>query len=218
MAASQVFPTKWHFLAATVLFGVDSRTDTLLLGAEHGEAIWVCWTDHALAEHQIPDGYVLRQGPARQFLPLLPEGTGVRVDPGRERGVAFGGDMLAELVSLCPPFPAGHSADVGPLAVPTDLKTAFESILSANSFISAIWFFKFRIESGPAQGCAAYQVASVSADVDETSRDAMTAALDAALAGTELDEAPAGVHVMASGDLPRAIVRWLEGIKPVTAR
>jgi hypothetical protein len=144
-----VFASPWQFLGATVLFGVHSRTEQLLLGSDDGvDPVWICWTDQRLAEHQLPSGYVLRQGPVRQLLPLLPPGTGVRIDPGLEHGMSFDGARLAELVPLCVPFPAGASVDLGELSIPREIRRAFAAVVDERRFVERLWFVRFRVEDG----------------------------------------------------------------------
>ena len=206
---SPVFPTKWDFLTSTVLFGVDATTEALLLGSENGaDPVWVCWTDRALAEHQLPPGYTLRQARASRILPLLPEGTAVRIDPRRPWGMAFDGAALAGLVPLCVPFPAGCPADLGALDVPADLKAALRAVVRERAFVNRIWFFRFRIEDGPAQGCVAVE-GPEGPEAWETALHAVTGALDRTFAGSDLDRAFAGVHVLDVAGLPAEVQDWV---------
>jgi hypothetical protein len=215
-----VFASKWQFLGATVLFGVQAQSEQLLLGSENGDPVWICWTDQRLAEHQLPSGYVLRQGPVREILPVLPPGAGVRIDPGLEQGMSFDGDYLAELVPLCVPFPAGSSVDVGGLSVPRGIHRALAAVVDEGRFVERLWFLRFRVEDGPEQGLLAYAApvgAGTGIEVHETALDALTGVLDSAARGSELDVQLAGIQIIAVEDLPAAVRSWVEEQQPLAS-
>jgi hypothetical protein len=212
-----VFPTKWDFLSATVLFGVQPETNQLLLGSENGvDPVWVCWTDQRLAEHQLLKGYALRQGPVRQVLPALPAGTGVRIDPGLPQGMAFGGEQLAELQELCAPFPAGHGVDLGTLdPMPPGVRDAFRGIVRDHAFVDRLWLLRYRVDDGPAVGLAVYDT-GVGTEAQESAVSAVGAALDTTAPGTLLEQL-AGIQVLALEDLPDGVRGWVEEQKPLAA-
>jgi hypothetical protein len=215
------FASPWQFLGATVLFGVHSQTEQLLLGSENGvDPVWICWTDQRLAEHQLPSGYVLRQGPVRQLLPLLPSGTGVRIDPGLEHGMSFDGGRLAELVPLCVPFPAGASVDLGELSIRQETRKALAAVVDERRFVERLWLVRFRVEDGPAQGLLVYAApvgAGTGVEAHETATDTLADALDRAVRDTDLDRELAGVQIVALEDLPEAVRSWVEERTPLAA-
>ncbi len=212
-----VFATKWDFLSARVLFGVHAETGQLLLGSEDGsEPIWVCWTDQRLAEHQLLQGYVLRQAPVRQVLPSVPSGAAVRIDPGLPQGMAFDPAMLAELQELCAPFPAGRSADLGTLdPMPREVRDAFAQVTRDHAFVERLWLVRYRIEDGPAQGLAVYDT-GVGSEAQESAVGAISRALEGTARGTVVEQL-AGVQVMSLSDLPEGIRGWVEEQKPLAA-
>lgn len=214
MSESPVFASKWDFLAATVLFGVRAGTDELLLGSEPTGPVWVCWTDPLLAEHQLPPGYVLNQGRVSVLLPLLPDGVSVRIDPGRPSGMQLDPGYRAELVALCLPFPAGHAVDLGPIECPASCADALRTVARDRAFVDRIWFFRYRIEDGPPQGCLAVE-GPQGPEAWEAALDDLTAALDRTLADTDLARALADVHVLPVDGLLAEVGAWLRERPPV---
>lgn len=217
MSEPQAFASKWDFLAATVLFGVRPETNELLLGSEPTGPVWVCWTDQGLAEHQLPAGYALRQGRVSAMLPLLPADVSVRVDPGRPWGQHFDAAYRADLAALCAPFPAGHAVDVGEVECPAPFADALAGIVRDRAFVDRIWFFRFRVEDGPPQGCIAVD-GPQGPEAWDAALDDVTAALDRTLTGTEVDRALAGVHVLPLTDLPAEVASWVRQARAVAER
>ncbi|HET6563468.1 MAG TPA: hypothetical protein VFG72_16485 [Marmoricola sp.] len=216
-----MFASRWQFLGSTVLFGVHAQTEQLLLGSENGvDPVWICWTDQRLAEHQLPSGYVLRQGPVREILPVLPAGTGVRIDPGLEQGMSFDGVYLSELVPLCVPFPAGSSVDLGELSIPQEIRRVLAGIVDGRRFVERLWLVRFRVADGPAQGLLVYAApvgAGMGIEVHETVTDALAGVLDGVVRDSELDRQLAGVQIVAVEDLPDAVRSWVEEGEPLAS-
>ena len=214
-----VFATKWDFLLADVLFGVAEGSADLLLGSQDDLGpIWVCWTDLELARHQLPAGYRLNHGPARDVLKVLPEGVTVLVDPGAEHGMSIDPDYVAQLRPLTSMFPGGVTISWRLWdGLPRNAVKKLVGLGRRYAFVSRLWLAEFRIEDGPVQGAVVYECAT-GAEAEETVVEAVIEVLDRYVQLEKLAGRPAGVQVVARSDLPEQAEEWIIGQRPTYAR
>jgi hypothetical protein len=130
------FATRWDFLLATVLIGVD-RTTGVFSGAEaSGQQMVAVWTSQEI----------------RELLALVPAGIGVVVDPERTTGMTASPAYVAALRPLLGDFPADRPLQV---AVWDELEAPERAAVLAAADGHEVHAFAYRIDDSPALGCVA---------------------------------------------------------------
>lgn len=198
--SAPVFPTKWHFLNATVLIGVDDRDGRILVQSDGaGGVVLPMWTDADVATGALPPGYSLRHTPVRDRIAELPDGVSVHLHGTPEQdSLEIPPDYAASLKEVAVPFPAGTR--FGPWAeLPQDVSAALADAARGYSFVDAVWAFTYWVENGPVQGLVVYAT-SGGVEAQESIVDALGGVLDrhpdGAMRGVE------GVFIVSRNDLP----------------
>lgn len=176
-----VFPTKWDFLFATVLIGID-RTTGVFSGSEPapGQQLVAVWTGAEIAEQALHvESWELRPILVRDLLALLPAGIGVQVDPERTSGMTASAAYVAGLKPFAMAFPAGAAVrvttwdEIPVSALAAVLQTAGER------GVRALHAFMYTVDDSPPIGCLAWQ-AEAPTDPSAVGRALETALLTAA--------------------------------------
>jgi hypothetical protein len=200
-----VFATKWDFLFATVLIGVD-RTTGVFSGSEPtpGQQMVAVWTSEEIATEALHvESWELRPIAVRDLLAVLPDGIGIVVDPERTSGMTASAAYVANLKQLVPAFPVG-----APIMMSTweeltgPVLSAVQQALSAHEDVSELHAFTYRIDDSPTLGCLAYATTGA-AVASGPAAQAIEAALSAAADPADLDVA--AVSVLAVDELPEEI-------------
>jgi hypothetical protein len=176
-----VFATKWDFLYAWVLIGID-RSTGVWAGSESQGADMVCvWTSDEIASQALHvESWEIKQIKVRDLLAMLPAGVGVIIDPERASGMTCPPSYVANLKRYVAQFPA--DTDVRLSEWDGLLATARDALVAAaaeGGLVRELYAFAYTIDDSPRLGCLAY----VSARQGPATRE-ITAALDAALATT----------------------------------
>lgn len=212
-----IFPTKWHFLGAQVLFGVHQASNDLLLGSHEGTPLWVCFTDPAAAQG-LPGGYVLRQGQVREVLRHLPDGVAVVVDPGAPGSMYLDPAYVQQLKPLTAMFPAGVGVTFGRHdGLEAAVRRGLTEVGERYSFVTRLWVGTYQVEDGPTQGLLLY-AGDAGSEPEETVVDALSRVLDEHVDLAETDPPLHGVQILASSDLPVEAGDWLATLPPVYQR
>lgn len=198
-----VFATKWDFLFARVLIGVD-RTTGVFSGSEPapGQQMVAVWTSEDIATEALHvESWELKQIKVRDLLRLLPAGIGVVVDPETTSGMTATSSYVAQLKRYLVPFPPDSQVRLGDWdAMPQGLRHALVQAATRHE-VQELRAFTYTVDDSPSLGCLAY----VPAPGSEAS--AVTAALDAALASAASPVAlglPA-VNVVALDEVPQEV-------------
>jgi len=200
-----LFATKWDFLFASVLIGID-RTTGVFSGSEPtpGQQMVAVWTSDDIATEALHvESWELRQITVRELLALVPQGVGVVVDPEHPSGMTASAAYVANLRPLLSPFPVGAAVRIAAwdeLSAP--VLGAVTQALAGHDLVSELHAFTYRIDDSPVLGCLAYVTTG---SPDETTE--MARGLDAALrASADLaDLGVATVNVLDVDDLPDEI-------------
>ncbi|WP_310962036.1 hypothetical protein [Nocardioides terrisoli] len=197
------FPTRWDFILATVLIGVN-RTDGTFYsvpGTGGEPTVGVFTTEEAALS--APDETFDKQAIAvSRLLAMLPAGIGVTVNPGSPGGDAgesmhVDPRMVQGLRAILPPLPAGTSLEFRPwLALPAEVGSAVRDAVSGVPGIRAVWALTYTIDDSPHLGLFAYDAD----DADSATVDAIAQALDATADLARLDVA--SVQIVGYADLP----------------
>lgn len=195
-----VFATKWHFLFARVLIGVD-RTTGVWSGSEPtpGQQLVAVWTSEDVATEALHvESWELRPIEVRDLVAMLPPGVGVVVDPERSTGMTASASYVANLKSLLVPFPMGSEVRLGAWESMPDAVRHAVVQAAVTHRVQQLHAFIYAIDDSPPLGCLAYDPAAGSDPA------AVGAALEAALAAATDREslALAGVRVVALDDVP----------------
>lgn len=156
---SSVFATRWDFLFATVLIGVD-RTTGVFSGSEPtpGQQMVAVWTSEDIATESLHvESWELRPIAVRDLLAVVPSGVGIVVDPERTSGMTASPAYVANLKQLLPAFPVGTAVMISTweeLAGP--VLSAVKQALTAHEDVTELHAFTYRIDDSPALGCLAY--------------------------------------------------------------
>ena len=147
------FATRWDFLLATVLIGVD-RTTGVFSGAESsGQQTVAVWTSVEVAEQSLHvESWELRPIAVRELVGLVPPGIGIVVDPERTTGMTASPAYVAALRPLLEAFPADHPLQV---AVWDELEAPERLAVLAAADGREVHAFAYRIDDSPALGCVA---------------------------------------------------------------
>jgi hypothetical protein len=152
-----VFATKWDFLFASVLIGVD-RSTGVFSGSEPvpGQQMVCVWTSEQIATEALHvESWELRPITVRDLLAVLPRGIGVVVDPERATGMTASAAYVAQLKKYLAAFPAGSQVRVHEW----DLDEAVRNVLLAaadDARVREVHAFAYTVDDSPALGCLAY--------------------------------------------------------------
>lgn len=157
--SDQVFATKWDFLFARVLVGID-RSSGVWSGSEPapGQQMVCVWSSETLATDALHiESWELTWIPVRELLALVPAGIGVVVDPERPSGMTASATQVAQLKMLTAPFPPEAALRVsswdeltgGPL-------DSIVGAAAASQTVSEVRAFVYTIDESPALGCLAF--------------------------------------------------------------
>ena len=196
-----VFATKWHFLFARVLIGVD-RTTGVWSGSEPtpGQQMVAVWTSEDVATEALHvESWELRPIEVRDLVAKLPPGVGVIVDPERSTGMTASASYVGNLKSLLAPFPMGSQVRVGAWesSLPTAVRNSLVQVATTHR-VQQLHAFVYTIDDSSPIGCLAFDPAS---GADPST---VAAALDTALrAAVDRDALPLlGVNIVALDDVP----------------
>ncbi|AWB92865.1 hypothetical protein [Aeromicrobium chenweiae] len=198
MSGGPVFATRWDFLFAQVLIGVD-RSTGVFSGSEPvpGRQLVCVWTSKARADDALhSESWDVRKISVRRLLAMLPAGIGVQVDPGDPSGMTASADYTAQVKRYLEPFPAGTTLrrtawDGLDASVCNALATA------GAGHVRTLYAFGYTVDDSPTLGCLAY-VAE-----DDTAGEVLEAALDASTSLAALGVPT--VHLVALADVPEVL-------------
>ncbi|MGJ9422851.1 hypothetical protein [Aeromicrobium sp. CF3.5] len=181
-----VFATRWDFLLARVVIGVDRATG-VFSGSETvpGRQMVCVWSQMDLATDALHvESWDLLPIAVRDLLPLLPGGVGVVVDPERPTGMTASASYVGQLKPYVAPFPAGSEVRLADWDLPEALLDALGDVHS----------FGYTVDDSPMMGCVVH-TSGVPGPVEAAlSAWGEPAALGAAI-----------VHVLEPGDLPEEV-------------
>lgn len=164
-----VFATKWDFLLARVLVGID-RSSGVWSGSEPapGQQMVCVWSSEVRATDALHvESWELKWIQVRELLALVPAGIGVVVDPERPDGMTASAAQVAQLKALVAPFPPEAAVRVtswDELAGPHLDKLV--ATAAASETVSEVRAFVYTVDESPALGCLAYTFVSGDDDPD----------------------------------------------------
>jgi hypothetical protein len=177
----QTFATKWDFLFASVLIGID-RTTGVFSGSEPapGQQMVAVWTSSEIAEQALHvESWELRPILVRDLIPLLPAGVGVQVDPERTSGMTASPAYVAGIRRLIEPFPAEAAIRVTTWEEIPDGALSAVTQAAHEHGVRELHTLMYTVDDSPPIGCLAW-VAHESADPTAVARALETALLTAA--------------------------------------
>jgi hypothetical protein len=178
---SAVFETKWDFLFATVLIGVD-RTTGVFSGSEPtpGQQMVAVWTGTEIAEQALHvESWELRPILVRDLLPLLPPGVGVQVDPETTTGMTASPAYVAGLKPFTAAFPVDAAVRVTTWDEIPDGALAAVGQAADEHGVRELHALMYTVDDSPPIGCLAW-VVDAGADTSAVGRALETALLTAA--------------------------------------
>lgn len=181
-----VFATRWDFLFAHVVIGVD-RSSGVFSGTEPapGRQMVCVWSNLELATDALHvESWELRPITMRDLLSVLPDGIGVVVDPERPTGMTASPSYVAQVKPFVAPFPEGSEVRLAAWDLPDELRRA----------LGDSQMFGYTVDGGPVQGCVTTATGAT---------DAARATLEAW--GTPADLGVAVVHVLEASDVPEEV-------------
>ncbi len=200
--SAPAFASKWQFVYAWVLIGVNRVTGSLASGtsATGGDVVHV-WSADARAVAVLPeDVFAIQQITVRDLLSLLPDGVGVMVDPGSEAGMTIEPDLVVELKRYIHPFPGGTQLQFKIWHdLPGRVRDAVLHEVAARPFIDEVRAFLYTIDDGPYLGCIAYST-TAGPEGQDSAIGAINTALEQTADLRELDVA--SINVVGLVDLP----------------
>lgn len=199
----QAFATKWDFLFASVLIGVD-RTTGVFSGTEvaAGQQMVAVWTSAEVAEQALHvESWELRPILVRDLLTLLPDGIGVQVDPETTTGMTASPAYVAGLKPFTAAFPVGVAVRVTTWdEIPAGAVGAV--VQSAeNAGVTALPAFMYTVDDSPPIGCLAWDAA------DDVDRSVVSRSLESALltAASPAALGVATVRVLPLAEVPQEV-------------
>lgn len=209
--SGQVFPTKWDFLYASVLIGVD-RSTGVFSGSEPvpGQPMVCVWTsDDAATDALHVESWDIKQIKVRVLLSLVPDGYGIVVDPERPSGMTATAAYVAQLKPFVAPFPEGAKIRVSRWSgFSTAVRRAVIGAVSDQDLVRELYAFSYTVDDGPLLGCLAYVLSGTPPEITTTTRALESALVNAADLETlgvsavnivGLDEVPDRVRARLSG-------------------
>jgi len=198
-----VFATKWDFLHAWVLIGVD-RTTGVWSGSQSQGADMVCvWTSDAIATEALHvESWELRSIKVRDLLAMLPAGVGVIIDPEHASGMTCSPSYVANLKRYTVAFPPGESVvRLGTWDVPAPVRAAVVKVAAGTRPVQELSAFAYTVDDSPLLGCLAY-VAEAGCDTGVLVRE-LDAALEATTTPAELGFPT--VNIVSVADVPAEV-------------
>lgn len=199
--SAPVFATKWEFLFAQVLIGVD-RASGQFFGVDDGQGhpLVSVWTDQDLAVATLPPSHDLRRTPAYAIVGMLPDGIGLSIDTGSPGAMLVEPAYAASLRPLAVPFPPGTQLAFKPWEdLPAATTEAISAELAGREFVQGAWALLYTIDDSPYLGCLVVDGAGGPEGVD-AAFNGVQRALDESASLSELDVA--GVKIVTREDLP----------------
>lgn len=193
--SATLFATRWDFLHATVLIGVD-RSTGVYSGNEPspGQQMVCVWTTTEIAEEALHvESWELRPIAVRDLVTMIPPGVGVIVDPETPSGMTASSAYVSALRPLLGAFPSDLPLLVGEWAELSGV--AREAVISAAAGVRELHAFTYRVDDSPPLGCLA-----VAADEPAEA----VAALEHAV-GAPADVGVAAVHVVPLSAVPAEV-------------
>lgn len=200
---SSIFATKWDFLFASVLIGVD-RTTGVFSGSEPapGQQMVAVWTSADIAEQALHvESWELRPILVRDLLPLLPSGVGVQVDPERTSGMTASAAYVAGLKPFTAPFPVDAALRVTTWDEIADGAVAAVVQAADERGVRELHALMYTVDDSPPIGCLAW-VSDATPDSSAVDRSLETALLTAA---GPVDLGVVTVRVLQLADVPQEI-------------
>jgi hypothetical protein len=204
-----VFATKWDFLHASVLIGID-RSTGVFSGSEPtpGQQMVCVWSSDEIATDALHvESWDIKQIKMRDLLTMIPDGVGIVVDPERASGMTASPAYVAQVRRFVPAFPVGAAIRIEPRdarpRVPRKaiLDVAIDAVSDVD-VVRELHFFVYTVEDSPPVGCLAYVVTGSHEDVLAAAH-----ALEAALADKD-DVAALGIatiRVLSLDDVPAEV-------------
>ena len=177
----QAFATRWDFLFASVLVGVDRATG-VFSGSEPapGQQMVAVWTSAEIAEQALHvESWELRPILVRDLVGLLPPGVGVQVDPERTSGMTASAAYVAGIRRFTEPFPVDAAVRVTTWDEIPDGALAAVAQAADEQGVRELHALMYTVDDSPPIGCLAW-VAGESADPSAVGRALETALLTAA--------------------------------------
>lgn len=201
---AQAFPTKWDFLYASVLIGIDRSTGVFSGSESSGKPMVCVWTSDELAAQALHiESWDIKQIKVRVLLALVPDGYGILVDPERPTGMTATPAYVAQLKAFAAPFPEGATIRVSSWsALPTAVRRAVTGAVSGQDLVRELYAFTYTIDDGPVLGCLAYVVRGTPPEITTTSRALETALGGAADIGSL---GVAAVNVLTLDEVPHRV-------------
>ncbi|MBD8608057.1 hypothetical protein IFT73_14460 [Aeromicrobium sp. CFBP 8757] len=199
----QAFATRWDFLFASVLIGVD-RSTGVFSGSEPapGQQMVAVWTSAEIAEEALHvESWELRPILVRDLLPLLPAGVGVQVDPERTSGMTASAAYVAGIRRFAEPFPVDAAVRVTTWDEIPDGALAAVAQAADEQGVRELHALMYTVDDSPPIGCLAW-VADESADPSAVGWALETALLTAA---GPADLAVVTVRVLPLSSVPQEI-------------
>jgi len=201
--AGPVFATKWDFLFAWVLLGVD-RSTGVWSGTQsaQGQDMVCVWTSDEVATEALHvESWDLKQIKVRDLLAMLPDGVGIIIDPERQSGMTTQPSYVANLKKYVVAFPPDSQVRLSAWELPSDVGGALAQAANGTDHLRALHAFTYTVDDSPLLGCLAY-VAELGCDTV-----ALTRSLEAAI---ESRTTPAAlglptVNMLALADVPDAV-------------
>jgi len=198
-----VFATKWDFLFAWVLIGVD-RSTGVFSGSEPtpGQQMVCVWSDMDLATEALHvESWDLQKIKVRDLLALLPSGIGVIVDPERPTGMTATASYVAQLKPYVAAFPAGSEVRLAAWNLPEATRDLVIRAVSDSDQVKELRVFAYTVDDSPLLGCLTYVAAS---GADTAS---IASSIDTALSesGEPADLGVPAVSVLGLADLPAEV-------------
>ena len=179
-----MFATKWDFLFARVVLGVNRANGTWSGSTSaQGDDMVCVWTSEELATEALPvESWSLQPIPVRNLLSRLPPGVGVVIDPERPSGLTCSPDYVISLQRYTLAFPSGESVvRVGAWDLPGGVREGLRRTVADTPGLISLHAFVYAVDDSPLLGCLVYEIE------DGCDTDALVAALGAPLAdGTPL--------------------------------
>jgi hypothetical protein len=179
--SGQTFSSRWDFLFATVLIGVD-RTTGVFSGSEPapGQQMVAVWTSAEIAEQALHvESWELKPILVRDLMPLLPAGVGVQVDPETTTGMTASPAYVAGLKPLTAAFPVDAAVRVTTWDEIPDGALAAVGQAADEHGVRELHSLMYTVDDSPPIGCLAW-VADADADTSAVGRSLETALLTAA--------------------------------------
>jgi hypothetical protein len=208
-AMSAVFATKWDFLFASVLIGVD-RTTGVFSGTEPtaGQQMVAVWTSTEIAEQALHvESWELRPILVRDLLQLLPDGIGVQVDPETTTGMTASPAYVAGLRPFMAAFPVDVAVRVTTWdEIPAGAAAAVVQAAEAAG-VRSLHAFMYTVDDSPAIGCLAWEAGDPvdPSAVGRTLENALLTAASPAALGV------ATVRVLPLTDVPPEVRSAVDG-------